>query len=343
MKKCLKGFAFVCLFVLALGGAAGAETTIKISHIGPANVEDNIVHYFVNEFTNRVTERTKGSVKFEVYPDDQLGSEEQRMELIKKDGLNQPLADVASFAALGTVLPELYVTSTPFLFSSFKAAHTFFDESECMAKLKELFRERTGCVLIEVVEEGGFLAFTNSKKEIRSPADFKGLKFRGMAEDQLVIYQAFGASGTPIPWGETYMALKTGVVDGQMNPATYILMGSFTEVQKYMTLANFQYSDQFLILNGDLFDSLTEEERRVMLEAAREANNLTRERIEALDARQIEECREKGLQVYTPNAEEMEQFRTLGQPAYLEWLKGRVDKAWVDMALRDAEAANAGK
>ena len=122
-----------------------------------------------------------------------------------------------------------------------------------------------------------------------------------------------------------------------------ILMGSFTEVQKYMTLANFQYSDQFLILNGDLFDSLTEEERRVMLEAAREANNLTRERIEALDARQIEECREKGLQVYTPNAEEMEQFRTLGQPAYLEWLKGRVDKAWVDMALRDAEAANAGK
>ncbi|MCR5347569.1 MAG: TRAP transporter substrate-binding protein DctP [Fretibacterium sp.] len=338
MKKLL------CVWVLAglLGaGASQAATTIKISHQGPADAESNIQHYFVREFITRASEKTKGSLTFEVYPDEQLGSEEQRMELIMKQGLNQPLADIASFAALGTVLPELYPSSIPFMFNSFEAAHIFFDTSEYMTKLKALFRERTGCVMLEVVEDGGFLAFTNSKREIHSPRDFAGLKFRGMDEGQIAIFNAFGANGTPIPWGELYMALKTGVVDGQMNPAFYVLLGSLTEVQKYMTLANIQYSDQFLLMNGALYDSLTDAERTAVVEAAKEANALTRKRIESQDSEQVEECRRKGMQVYAPNAEEMDMFRTIGQPGYVEWLKKRVeDPQWLEMAQRGAEAAN---
>lgn len=338
MKKCL----FACVLIGVLGAVtAQAETAIKISHQGPADAETNIQHYFVKEFITRAGEKTKGALTFEVYPDEQLGSEEQRMELIMKSGLNQPMADIASFAALGTVLPELYASDIPFMFNSFEAAHIFFDSSEYMTKLKALFRERTGCVLLEVVEEGGFLAFTNSKREIHSPKDFAGLKFRAMSEGQVAIFNAFGASGTPIPWGETYMALKMGVADGQMNPAFYILLGSLTEVQKYMTLANIQYSDQFLIMNGDLYDSLSDAERTAIVEAAKEANKLTRERIEAQDAGQVEECRKRGLQVYSPNAEEMEQFRSIGQPGYVEWLKQRLkDSQWLEMSQRDAEAAN---
>ncbi len=333
----------LALFILTLTfTAAHADSTIiKISHMGPANIETNIQAYFVNEFTSRVTARTDGAVKFEVYPDEQLGTEEQRMELIMKDGLNQPMIDIASFAAMGTVLPELYPSAIPFMFNSFEAAHIFFDTSEYMAELKKLFTERTGCVMLAVVEEGGFLAFTNSKREIHSPKDFAGLKFRGMDEGQIAIFNAFGASGTPIPWSELYMALKTGVVDGQMNPAFYVLLGSLTEVQKYMTLANIQYSDQFLIINGDLFNSLSDAERKAIEEASAEANKLTRERIEMQDSEQVEECRQKGLKIYSPNADEMDEFRTVGQPGYVEWLKKRIkEPKWLDMALKDAEAAN---
>ena len=328
-------------YVLA-GSASFAGTAIKISHQGPANPESNIQSYFVNEFIARTTAKTDGGITFEVYPDEQLGTEEQRMELIMRDGLNQPVADISSFNALGTVLPELYPSAIPFMFNSYESAHIFFDTSEYMAKLKALFRERTGCVMVEVVEEGGFLAFTNSKREIHSPKDFAGLKFRGMDEGQIAIFQAFGATGTPIPWGELYMALKTGVVDGQMNPAFYILLGSLPEVQKYMTLANIQYSDQFLIINGELFDSLSDSERAAIVAAAREANALTRTRIEAQDSEQVEECRQKGMQVYAPNAEEMAQFREIGQPEYIKWLKTRLaDPQWLDMALRDSAEANA--
>lgn len=136
------------------------------------------------------------------------------------------------------------------------------------------------------------------------------------------------------------MALKTGVVDGQMNPAFYVLLGSLTEVQKYMTLANIQYSDQFFVMNGDLFDSFTDEQKKIILDAAREANALTRARIESEDSAQVEKCRSLGMQVYAPNAAEMEQFRTIGQPAYIEWLKTKVAPEWLESALRDAKAAN---
>ncbi len=342
MKKVL---SVLILSALLLARPVSAATAVKMSHIGPANARDNIVHYFVVEFTKRVTERTEGRITFELYPDEQLGTEEQRLELMMRDGLNQPVADVASFAALGTVLPELYPSSVPFMFNGYEAAHEFFDHSAYWENLKKLFRERTGCVLIEAVEEGGFLAFTNSKREIRSPADFAGLKFRGMDEGQVAIFRAFGASGTPIPWSELYMALKTGVVDGQMNPAFYVLLGSLAEVQKYMTLANIQYSDQFLIMNGELFDSFSEADRAVVLRAAKEANALTRARIEAEDSAQVEKCRSLGMKVYAPNAEEMNSFRAIGQPAYIEWLKSKVSAEWLESALRDAKAANekAGK
>ena len=335
---------FMCslILVMLITSSSFAETIIKISHQGPGDPEVNIQSYFVKEFTERAEKKTNGTVKFEVYPDEQLGSEEQRMELIMREGLNQPVADVSSFNALGTVLPELYPSAIPFMFNSYESAHIFFDTSEYMTELKALFRERTGCVMLEVVEEGGFLAFTNSKRELHSPKDFAGLKFRGMDEGQIAIFKAFGASGTPIPWGELYMALKTGVVDGQMNPAFYILLGSLPEVQKYMTLANIQYSDQFLIINGELFDSLTESERKAITEASHEANELTRKRIESQDSEQVEECRRKGMIVYAPNSDEMNEFRTIGQPGYIEWLKTRLeDSKWLDMALRDSESANA--
>lgn len=328
--------------VVFVSTASFAETVIKISHQGMADPEVNIQSYFVNEFITRAQAKTNNSIKFEIYPDEQLGNEEQRMELMMKSGLNQPVADITSFNALGTVLPELYTSAIPFMFNTYEAAHIFFDTSEYMTKLKALFRERTGCVMLEVVEEGGFLAFTNSKREIRSPKDFEGLKFRGMDEGQIAIFRAFGATGTPIPWSELYMALKTGVVDGQMNPAFYVLLGSLPEVQKYMTLANIQYSDQFLIINGDLYDSLSDSERTAIIEAGREANALTRTRIEAQDSEQVEECRHKGMQVYAPNSEEMNQFRDIGQPEYIKWLKTRLeDSQWLEMALRDAEKANA--
>ncbi|NLK19094.1 MAG: TRAP transporter substrate-binding protein DctP, partial [Synergistaceae bacterium] len=188
----------VAALCLAAPLAAGAAVEVRMSYNGPADAENNAVHLFAENFVKFVEEGTEGRVKVKLFPDSQLGNEEERMELLSKQGMNQPIINVASFAGVAPVFPEIYASAVPFMFNSYKAAHIFFDESEYWKKAQKVFYERTGAYLFEAVEEGGFLAFTNNKKEIRSPKDFEGLKFRGMDEGQVILYQSFGASGTPV-------------------------------------------------------------------------------------------------------------------------------------------------
>lgn len=323
------------LLLFALAGAA-FSAEVRMAYNGPPDEEHNAVHYFAVRFKAMVEEATAGRVKLSLFPDSQLGNEEERMDLTIK----MPVINVASYAGMGPLLPELYAASVPFMFDSYRAAHLFFDESQYWARVKERFREKTGAILLEAVEEGEFLAFTNSKREIRSPEDFKGLRFRAMDEGQMIIYKAFGASGVPIPWTELYMALKTGVADGQMNPPTYIIIGSLYEVQKYMTMANIQYSDQFLVVNGGWFLSLSEEDRKAIEASAKKANQMVRQYVEETEKKRLEFLASKGMKIYHPTPQEMQLFREKAQPAYVKWLESRVGREWLDLALECAKRAN---
>lgn len=339
--KVVKRIVALGLFgLLLLSSAAMAVQEVKMSYNGPADAENNAVHLFASNFKKFVEEGTKGEVTIKLFPDSQLGNEEERMELLTKQGMNQPIINVASFAGIAPIFPEIYATAVPFMFDSYEAAHFFFDKSNFWKKAQEEFHARTGAYLLEAVEEGGFLAFSNNKREIKTAADFEGLKFRGMDEGQVILYKSFGASGTPIPWTELYMALKTGVVDGQMNPAMYIKMGSLQEVQKYLTLANIQYSDQFLVVNGALLDSLSAENKAAVIEAAAKANGLNRKAMAEQDKKDIDFLVEKGMSAYTPNEQEMETFRSAAQPAYIEWLKSKVGTDWLTLAQDCARNAN---
>ena len=333
----MKRIALILLLMVALPTSALAVKNIKMSYNGPPDEKDNAVHYFAANFKKLVEEGSKGELGITLYPNSQLGNEEQRLE----QTMSGPVINIASYGGLQTVFPEMFATNIPFLFESYKAAHRFFDSSSFMEKSRATLRERTGIELLEVVEEGGFLAFT-SNKAIHSPADFKGLTFRAMDTSQVAMYEAFGASGSPIPWTEVYLALKTGVADGQMNPPMYIIIGSLYEVQKHLTLANVQYSDQFLLMNGEFLDSLSSTQRAVLTKAAHEANVRTRAFVESQVQTRIDFLETKGMQSYTPTTAEMAEFKKLSTPSYIEWLTSQIDASWIDQARADARKANAG-
>lgn len=324
---------FVALAVIPV--VATASSTIKMSYNGPADLKDNAVHYFATTFKDIVEKKTAGNLKIALYPNSQLGSEEQRMEQV----MNGPMINVASFDGMQTVFPQMFASNAPFMFNSYKAAHIFFDNSSFMKKAIKKLHSITGIEMLEVVEDGGFLDFT-SNKLIKSPADFKGLKFRAMDVSQVAMYESFGASGVPIPWTGVYVALKTGVADGQMNPPTYIIIGSLYGVQKYLTLANVQYSNQFLLVNGAFLDSLDKKEQKIIRDAAHVANAKTRKFVEEQVTTRIKFLEDKGMKANTPNEEEMNSFRKLAVPAYSNWLSKKVDQSWIDLALSDAKKAN---
>jgi tripartite ATP-independent transporter DctP family solute receptor len=315
---------------------AAEKIDIKMCYNGPPDEKTNAVHLYAINFKRFVEARTDGRINITLYPNSQLGNEEQRME----QTMSGPFINIASYGGIAPVFSELFAANIPFMFDNYEAAHIYFDSSDFWKASKKELRKRTGVEMLEAVEEGGFLAFTNSKKEIRSPADFKGLKFRAMDESQVALYKAFGASGTPIPWTEVYMALKTGVADGQMNPPMYIIIGSLHEVQSYMTMANIQYSDQFLVINGEWLDSLDADLQAAIRKAAHDANVINRIEIETQVAERVRFIAQNDVKVTYPTKEAMAEFRRIGQPSYMEWLKKKIDQSWIDMSLADAEKAN---
>lgn len=339
MKRSTILFVVLLLALFFINSTAGAQEVMnaKMSYNGPADVETNAVHEFAVNFKEFVELGTNGRINITLYSDSQLGNEEQRMEQTMSGSTE---INVASNAGMVSVYPEIYAATIPFMFDNFRAAHHFFDESEYWNLTTEEFEEQTGVVLLEAVEEGGFLAFTNNEKEIKSPADFEGIKFRGMDPGQVALYKSFGASGTPIPWTELYMALQTGVVSGQMNPPTYIISGSLYEVQDYMTMANIQYSCQWLTINADWLNSLSAEDRYVVKQAAHAANVRNRLSVEAKVAERVDFIEEQGVQVYYPDQEEMQQFKEIGQPDYIDWINEKIDQKYMDLALESAKNAN---
>jgi TRAP-type C4-dicarboxylate transport system substrate-binding protein len=315
---------------------AAESTTINLSYNGPPKVEENAVHRFASNFKRLVELRTGGAIEIELYPNSQLGEEADRMEQV----MSGPMLNVASLAGMQTVFPEIFAGNAPFMFDGFEQAHWFYDHSEFWQQAQSAFHERTGAYLLEAVEEGGFLAFTNSQRPIRSPEDFEGLKFRAMDESQVALYEAFGASGTPVPWTEVYTALKTGVADGQMNPPMYILIGSLQEVQQHMTMANIQYSMQFLVANGAWMDELPEAQAQAIRQAADNANAINRIWVEAKVQQRVDEIEAAGVTVYHPDQQEMQAFRETGQPAYNDWLEQKIDAKWIDLAQQSADKAS---
>jgi len=306
---------------------------VPLSYNGAPDPDKNAVHVFATNLKELVEEKTDGELELKLYPNSMLGEEQERME----QTMNSPSLNIASFAGMSPLVPEVFVSAIPFLFDDFESARSFFDEGQYWQAVEDALRERTGMELLAVVEEGGFLAFTNDEKPISSPSDFEGLRFRAMDPSQVALYEAFGASGTPIPWTEVYMALKTGVADGQMNPPMYIIMGSLYEVQDYLTLANIQYSDQFLVGNGAMIDGWDDPTREAFMEAVEEANQMAREHNEIRVDERIAYLKKQGMEVIRPSEEELAEFREQGQPAYLDWLGEQdIDPTFIDMALEDA-------
>lgn len=330
----LTALTSACLLGAALfTSQAMAATTINLSYNGAPDPDKNAVHVFATNLKDLVADKTGGEIQLELYPNSMLGEEEERME----QTMSTPSLNVASFAGISPLVDEIFVSSIPFLFDDFDAARHFFDEGDYWREIEATLRERAGVDMLAVVEEGGFLAFTNNEKPITHPSDFEGLRFRAMDPSQVALYESFGASGTPIPWTEVYMALRTGVADGQMNPPMYIILGSLYEVQDYLTLANIQYSNQFLVGNSQMISSWDEEMREAFMEAVAEANHNARVHNEGQVEERIALLKEQGMDVIRPSDEALTAFRDIGQPAYLEWLSERgIDQQWINMALEDA-------
>jgi C4-dicarboxylate-binding protein DctP len=171
-----------------------------------------------------------------------LGTESEVMDMVKVGNLQGTRGGLFAKAN-----KKFLFYTLPFLFDDTKQVlkvmrSPFADKIAEGAKANGFYIPATGVA-------GGFRQFTNNKRPIETPSDIKGLKMRTPPIDSIVrTMKALEASPQSVPYKETYMALKTGVVDGQENPASNITEMKFFEVQNYFTIVNYQvHPDPFFV------------------------------------------------------------------------------------------------
>lgn len=339
-RKTVLSLSLFTLILFIGTGTAFSAKVLKLAHLNPQEPFENPTAPIAAVFKTMVESRTNMGIKVELYPAGVLGKERESMEQVQQ-------GVIQSYIASGTGIAQFYkvydVTNLPFAFNSYAVAYEVYD-GPFGEEMAEDIRKKTGFKVLGFGESGGFFQITNSKRPIKTPADMKGLKIRTMSIPlHMGIIESLGGAATPIAWAEVYTALQTGVVDGQMNPIPIINTAKFFEVQKYITLTNHLYAPYVWVMNDKWYQGLTQTEKEIVLDAAKTAVMAGR------GLNRIIESSDKGLlviakkmEIYTPSAEELAQFRKLaiaGAQKIIAEKLGEEGKVWTEKFLKAIEAA----
>jgi len=321
--------------VMMLTGVAEAESfKMKLANAGPAESSDRTV-IAVDVFKNYVETKSQGRIKIDAFHASQLGNEKEILEGLKMGTIE--LGTITT-GPIPTLFKPIMVFDIPYLFPSEYVAWQVLD-GPFGDELMEAMRVQTG-VRSLAVSENGYRHFFTGKKPVHSPDDMKGLKLRTMENPaHMKLVEALGASPTPIAFGELYMALQQGVVDGAECPITLINNMKFYEVQKHVVLDGHLYNPLILFINDGLWKRLSPELRQIMYEGAQFYNITQR----ALTQRQIqtglENLKANGMEIYVPTPEEMRAFRDLSQSAVLPYVEEQAGEEWVEKIMKAVEEA----
>lgn len=256
----LFSFLFCLLFIFNVFiFAADSPIVMKIGHSQPV---DHPRHKSLLKFKEIVESKSNGAIKVDIYYSSQLGSEADQMEQVKL-GVIQATRG-GSFEAAS---PKLLIYTMPFLFKDIKAVHKITRGPIGDKIAKEA--EKNGIIILATGDAGGLRNFTNNVRPITKPADLKGLKFRTPPIESIVkTIEALDGSPASMPYGEVYMGLKTGVINGQENPYVNITAMKFHEVQKYLSVVNYQYHPDPFFVSLMWYNKLKPELQKILKEAS---------------------------------------------------------------------------
>lgn len=316
-----------------------AQFTIRFAHGDPPDVSTGSAHTDAVMFKNYVEARSGGRIKVEIYPANELGSEREQLESVQLGSIE--MCNVSE-GTVGIFFPEILATSVPYAFRTYTEAWAVAN-SPYFRQLMAKMTADTGIRCLDI-NQNGFRHFTNNVRQVRTPDDLRGLKIRTMEHrGHMAMVNALGGSAVPIAWGELYTALQQRVVDGQENPPSLIQAMRFYEVQNHLTLDGHIYSIDFTFINNRFYNSLPEDLRQIVWEGAAIAGRI-HQALETYvsEVTAVGELMKRGMEVYTPTAEEIAMFQERSQGPVIQWIKGEIDPKWVDGFLDAIEDAKRG-
>ena len=248
----------------AVGYSSTAEARVIKAGIGYN--EKSPQYQGLQKFKEIVERETKGRLEVKLFANSQLGDDTKMMTSLRAGTLEMTCPSTAPIAGLDK---KWMVFDLPFLFPNEEVADKVLDGPFGKKYMDSL--PQHGIIGL-AWWENGFRQLTNSAREVKTPADMKGLKIRTMENPvHLASFKALGASPTPMPFGEVFSAMQQKIIDGQENPSPTIYLQKFYEVQKYTTLTGHFYSPFVFMFSKKIFDTLSKEDQQIILKAAQEA------------------------------------------------------------------------
>lgn len=308
----LKTLAAGMLAALLVAGAPGAmaadikERTIKYAVIYDLKHPHGLG---AQKFADLVAQHSGNKIKVKLYPNASLGGEVAIISSIQ--GGTVEMSAMATSQLVG-VIKDFAALDLPFLFNHEKEVDHVVDGPIGKTLLDKLPEKN----LIGLSWfEHGFRNLTNSRRPVQKLEDIQGLKIR-VEQNPVAIdtWTALGANAVPMPFPELYTALEQKAVDGQENPYSTVDSAKFAEVQKYLSVTKHKYSPLVLIFSKKFWDRLSDDEKKVIQEAAQEAAVYQRKVNRELDEKYLQSLKKASMQINEIPAAEMARMRAKVQP-----------------------------
>ena len=308
--KSFKLFAFAAVLSALLSAPAFAEPIqLKLGHVGNPG---SLFEISSEEFAKRANAKLGDKAVVVVYGASQLGDDKQMLQKVK-------------LGTLDLALPSTVMSSESDLFGIFEMPYLVKDRAHMQRIEKDIFwsalapaAEAKGLKVL-AVWENGYRHITNSKRPIRAPDDLQGIKLRvPQGKWRVKMFQAYGANPSPMALSEVFVALQTGVMDGQENPHVQTYSQKFQEVQKYLSLSGHVYTPGYLVTGKKRWEQLPADVRKILEQTARETQPFVYSAAERLDNELVDKLKAAGMQI---NEVDHAAFVRASKPIYEEFSK----------------------
>jgi tripartite ATP-independent transporter DctP family solute receptor len=278
----------VCGAIFALAGpAASAEFRSADVH----NADDYPTVAAVRHMSELLEKASGGKHKIKVFNKGALGSEKETIDQVKIGALDFTRVNISP---MNSLCPMTLVPTMPFLFRSVEHMRKTLDGPVGQEILKSC--ENEGFVGLAFYDSGARSIY--AKKPIKTVADAKGLKIRVQQSDLWVaLVGAMGANATPMPYGEVFTALKTGLIDAAENNIPSFDTSKHHEVVKMYSRTEHSMAPEMLVMSKRVWDKLPANEQQMIRDAARASVAFQRQKWDEQEAKSLANVKAGGAQI----------------------------------------------
>jgi len=321
----LTSLALAAVSVIALSGAALAQDKLELKYTVPS-VPTDLHTQAMKVFADKLEELSPGRFDIQLYDSGSLFAQGADLDALQRGNAEMTYV---SYQLIADAIPEYGLLTAGYLFQSPQHYRAFLS-SDIGTEFKQRVSDEMGIQLLDACYLGTRQINLREARDVKTPDDLAGVKLRMPSSDAwLFLGQALGANPTPLPFGEVYLGLQTGTIDGQDNPLPSVEAAKFYEVTKQIVLTSHLVDAINVAVNNQTWEQLTDEEKTAMTEAAVASCDWNNEKRTADEERLVSFFEEQGLQITTPD---VEAFRTHVQDYYLNsdraasWPEGWIDR-----------------